>query len=164
MAHDLMRPGERCYRRILSLFGPGILTRGRIDRTKLADHVFKDPHALKALEDIIHPEVIKETKKKIRDLKKTKGVRAIVLDVPLLFESGMDRLCDVTLLVKAPRQTQISRTVTRLRLSRQEAARRLKRQWPTTKKMRLADVIVNNKGKKKQLKDTVTAVWDRFVR
>lgn len=119
---------------------------------------------MKALEDIIHPEVIKETKKKIRDLKKTKGVRAIVLDVPLLFESGMDRLCDVTLLVKAPRQTQISRTVTRLRLSRQEAARRLKRQWPTTKKMRLADVIVNNKGKKKQLKDTVTAVWDRFVR
>lgn len=108
---------------------------GTNNRKKIADIVFDDKKKLQKLNKIVHPAVIRETKKII---KKKRGI--IVLDVPLLFESKMDKLCDIVIVVRCKRNAQIRRS----KFSRKEVLRRLKRQIPMKKKLKYADYIVDN--------------------
>jgi dephospho-CoA kinase len=163
LAHRALRSGEGCFKKVVRVFGLELVTRGQIDRKKLADIVFNNPPELKKLEAIIHPIVIRETRKQILLLKKA-GKPVIVLDVPLLFETGMDQLVDVTIVVKVNKKVQMTRCLKQHHLTRAQALQRIRRQWSMTQKVQRADIIVENGGTIKETAKLVKRIWEMINR
>ena len=87
-----------------------------------------------------------------------------MMDVPLLFESGLDRTVDVVVVVKASRNAQIIRAAKRLNISRIEALRRIKAQQPLNQKIRLADYVIDNGAGKLKTKQQVKEIWQKLNR
>ncbi len=158
--HELIRPQGLLYKRIVSTFGRGILGKTRqIDRKKLAKIVFSNRNALKTLSRITHPAIIRKIKERLSQLKRTKRCRVIVIDAPLLIEAGLIRLMDKLLVVKANKKNQVARCKRRKGLSRVEALKRIRRQIPLTKKIKLADYVIDNNGTLKQTRKQVNNIW-----
>lgn len=163
LAHRGMRPGGACYKKILKAFGAGILNKGRIDRRKLAEVVFNSRPKLKKLEGIVHPFVIKEARAHARSFAKA-GKNVIVLDVPLLFESGMDKLTDLTVTVRTSGAVQLARIKRQGRLSAQEAKRRIKAQFSLNEKVRRSDLVIDNNGPLHRTREQVKQIWNMLQR
>lgn len=164
LAHQaLSGPGD-CFSKIIARFGTDVLSRGRIDRKKLSAIVFDNPKALKILEDIIHPQVINAMRRKIKALRKEKGVKCVVADVPLLFESEFDKDMDYIVVVKAKPSQQVARTVRRLSLTHQEIFKRIKRQMPLSQKIQRADIIIDNGGSREKTRRQVRLIWQGLAK
>ncbi|MCK5014638.1 MAG: dephospho-CoA kinase [Candidatus Omnitrophica bacterium] len=162
IAHQLMRPGSVCFGRIVKAFGKDVLTAGKIDRKRIAKQVFHNSRQLRKLEKIVHPEVRGSLLAKIKAYKSRKPKTVIVLDVPLLFEAKLDRDVDISIVVKASRTNRISRATKLLRITKSEAQRRIKAQMPLRKKIRLADMIIDNDGTLKQTIKQVKQIWEKL--
>ncbi|MBF0523062.1 MAG: dephospho-CoA kinase [Candidatus Omnitrophica bacterium] len=161
IAHQEMTPQGSCYRPIVKVFGQKILNEdGMIDRKKLSGIVFKDRAQLNKLMKIIHPAVKKEIRKVVQSLRGKQGI--LVLDVPLLFESGLHKEVDVSVVVKAHRQKQITRAVRQLKISKVQAGNRIKAQMPLKAKIRLANFIIDNNGTINQTRKQVVQIWDEL--
>lgn len=161
IAHKLIKPGSSCYKKIIKLFGSSLLRPDKktIDRINLSRIVFKNKIMLKKLNQIVHPVVIKEIKEQI---KKTARKR-VILDIPLLYESGLDKLADKVIVVKAVRDKQIRRLLNKTGLRRQEIIERIKSQIPLSDKLCRADFIIDNSGSleqtEKQIKKLRRQLW-----
>ena len=164
IVHRIIRRQGICFQSIVDEFGQDILNRGDIDRRKLAALVFKDFKKLDKLTSIIHPVVKQELMEKVQGYKKRFKRAVIVIDVPLLFESGLNRDVDVTMVVKARRKEQLARATGDLGLTTAEARRRIQAQWPLTKKIRMADIIIDNSGTREQTKKEVERIWQKLRR
>ena len=164
IAHQLIGPRGACTGAVVKAFGSAILKGGNIDRRRLAAIVFHDPKKIKRLEGIIHPNVNKEISARLTEFKRDSQVQVVILDVPLLFESRLDRLVDYTVVVKAGRQNQMKRAVGKLRLSRGEALRRIRNQMPLREKIRRADIIIDNEGSLTKTYNQVKEIWQRIHR
>lgn len=117
------------------VFGDGVFTpEGALDRAKLAGLVFADPAARRALEGILHP-LIQRAMLDRMDAAWRDGAKTVVLDVPLLFETGMDALCDETWALCAGREQQIARIVARDGLTREAAEARIDSQLPSEERV-----------------------------
>lgn len=109
-------------------FGECILTsNGALDRQKLAPIVFKDPDELEKLNAITHKAILAEIKRHLDEYKNT-GIKAVTLQVPLMFESGADKLCDAVLCVAASEEKRIERICQRDGISKKDAQNRIKNQ------------------------------------
>lgn len=128
-------------------------------RQRLAGFVFDQPGTLKKLCRIIHPLVKREI---FSELKKHKSGRAIVIDAPLLIESGLDEKCDYLLVVKANLKQQLERASESLSLPEEQIRKRIKQQMPLRKKMRLADFVIDNRGTLKNTEKQVKEVWEEI--
>ena len=162
IAHQQITPKGTCFKKIVKVFGKGILTSGRIDRKKVAARVFGDMRQLRALEKIIHPAVRRVIKTKIKQHKVNKRTAVIVIDVPLLFESKLDMCVDLSIVVKANKLKQITRATKELGMSKTDAERRLKTQMPLKQKIRLADMIIDNNGTLTNTKKQVKRIWEKL--
>ena len=121
---------------------PGSTRNGTVDRAKLGKQVTGDPTALRRLEAIVHPLVRNAETKFLRDAE-IAGAPIVVLDVPLLFETGGDGRVDATVVVSAPAEMQRERVLERgVSLERLEAL--LARQMPDAEKRRRADFVVDS--------------------
>lgn len=141
LAHESILPKGRCYKKIIVSFGKGILrSDGTIDRPKLGSIVFGNKKLLKELSNIIHPEVIK----KMENIIKKSKTKIIVLDIPLLIESGLEKLVDKLIVVKINRREQLKRIRNKTALSRKDILKRIDSQIPLRVKTRLADFIIDN--------------------
>ncbi|MGF1609696.1 MAG: dephospho-CoA kinase [Kiloniellales bacterium] len=140
VVHDLLAQEGAAARAITAVF-PGVLRDGRIDRRKLGDRVFGDPAALAALEAILHPLVRRRT---MAFLKRQARARRqlVVLDIPLLFETGGDSLCDAVILVSAPKRIQRARVLRRPGMTPEKFAAICAQQLPDAEKRRRADFVV----------------------
>jgi dephospho-CoA kinase len=120
---------------------PDAVKNGAVDRAALGKLVYGDPAALKRLEAIVHPLV-----GKARDafLAEMRGRRepVVVLDIPLLFEAGLDRLCDATVVVTAPPFLQEARVMSRPGMTRERFLRIRAQQMSDAEKRRRADFVV----------------------
>lgn len=112
-----------------------------IDRKALGRIVFASPVAKEELENILHPLVWEEQQKFIAKCRRA-GHRAIVLDVPLLFETGRNRICDKTICVTAPSFIQKTRVLSRKGMSSEKYQAVLKAQMPDRDKRYLSDFVV----------------------
>jgi len=121
---------------------PGVWKDGVLDRKKLADIVFSDEQALQDLNFITHSQV----RAQMHLVTAHAENRLIVLDVPLLFESGIDRLCDLTLAVLADREGSLLRIMKRDGIDRSRAEARLNSQPDDDFYRERADLIVQNRG------------------
>jgi dephospho-CoA kinase len=112
IAHELL--GENSIKNeIVTEFGKGILGRqSEIDRQKLAVIVFGDGEKLQILCEILHPRVTERTKGLIAEYR-GQGVPAVVLDMPLLVEAGLEKLCDMLVFVDCERPLRLERAVKR---------------------------------------------------
>ncbi len=161
-ARQVVRKGTPIYKAIVKLFGPDFLKKDKeLDRKKLADHVFSYPRDLKKLNILIHPGVIVECFKQIERFRDRKGL--LVLDVPLLFESKMERLADYTVVVSASKATILKRA-RRKGIPRPLANKILSTQWSLKRKERFADFVIRNDGSVKQLEKQVLELLNKLKR
>ena len=131
-------PGGRALAAIEELF-PGTTHEGGLHREKLGAAVFGDHAKLRALEQILHP-LVAEAQSSFLAAHRLKP--AIVLDVPLLFEKGGWRHCNITVVVSAPYRVQRARVLARQGMTPQKFAGILKGQMPDREKRRRADVVI----------------------
>lgn len=163
IARRLMAPEGPCFRPVVRRFGREILTGGRIDRAKLAGIVFKDAAKLKALTRIIHPWVLREIKKEIIRVSRSRK-QPVVIDAPLLIEAGLDRIVDWLIVVKAPRKVQLQRALARGGMTPSEALRRIGMQMPLKEKIKRADAVIDNGANLSKTEKQVEAIWQRISR
>ncbi|MDP2654820.1 MAG: dephospho-CoA kinase [Candidatus Omnitrophota bacterium] len=163
IVHGLMMRDRACRARIIKRFGPGILSGRTIDRRKIAAVVFSDTGALDDLTRIVHPLVMKTAREQLSRWKRGGRVKVAALDVPLLFESGMDRLADYTVTVTASKKQQVDRTKKRLGMSRADVLRRMSEQMPLRRKAAMADIVIRNGRSLVETQRQVQRVWDKII-
>ena len=162
IVHAQLSVKGRPFNQVVKAFGTEILSRGKIDRRELGRIVFKDSKQLKKIEKIVHPVVKEEIVKKINHFKKRGFKKVLIIEVPLLFESGFNRLMDYTIVVKAKEKQQLSRAVEKFGISRREALRRLRKQMPFKQKVKLADFVINNSRSLTNTKKRVKEIWQEL--
>jgi dephospho-CoA kinase len=140
VVHRLQARGGRAVRAIATAF-PGTVRDGAVDRAALRQAVLGKLDALTRLEGILHPMVRQEERAFVARARR-RGMRAVVLDIPLLLETGGDQRVDRIIVVSAPRAVQMHRIRARRRMSDADIKAVIARQMPDAEKRRRADVIV----------------------
>jgi len=162
IAHQLSKKGEKGWQKVVSEFGEEILKENdELDRAKLADIVFSDPVKRKKLESLLHPIIIKKMKDKAN--KYLSQDKIVFLMAPLLFEAGIDKFCDQIWLIAAARELQIRRIIKRDEITREEAVNRIESQLSLAEKEEKSDVVINNDGSKKELKEEIDYYWNELI-
>jgi dephospho-CoA kinase len=147
IAHHLMEPHQPVWDDIVAHFGPKILNPDMtIDRVKLGAIVFEDSQQISQLNRIAHPRIVASIKEDMRKINDDHPDSVVVLDIPLLYEAHMDKLCDQVWVVWIPRETQIARLMERNGLSREDALHRIDSQMSLDEKARRAAVVIDNSG------------------
>ena len=138
--HRMQARGGRAIRAIGAAF-PGTVRDGEVDRAALRQAVLGEPRALAKLEGILHP-MVREQEHAFVARARRRGARAVVLDIPLLLETGGDRRVDRIVVVSAPRDVQMHRIRARRRMSNTDIDAVIARQMPDAEKRRRADVVI----------------------
>lgn len=140
--HGLQAPGGEAVPMIARLI-PGSVQDGRIDRAVLRRAVIADASLFTKLERIMHP-LVRASQARFLGRARRAGRRWAVLDIPLLFERGGYRACDLVVVVSAPRALQLQRVRRRRGMSEAEALALIARQMPDAEKRRRADLVISS--------------------
>jgi dephospho-CoA kinase len=138
--HDLEGPGGGAVRPIAAAF-PGVVTDGVVDRARLRARLVADPTALARLEAILHP-LVRAAERAFLARARRDRKRLVVLDIPLLLETGGDRRVDEVVVVSAPAAVQQARLERRGKMQPGELSAILARQMSDREKRRRADRVV----------------------
>ena len=162
LAHQVLTYDE-VKQAIRERFGNAVMTpEGAVDRQAVARIVFAPGEAgqkeLEFLEQLTHPAVGRLALAEVERLKREKTCAAIVLDVPLLFESGWNRWCDKVVYVDVPRAVRLERARAR-GWTEEDFSRREARQESLETKRRLADVMIDNSASRSHAQAQVRQVW-----
>ena len=122
---------------------PGTITDGKVDRTKLSARVLGDGAALKRLEAIVHP-LVRESEQQFLADAERRGEKVVLLDIPLLFETGGERRVDAIVVVSAPPEAQRARVLARPGMTAEKLEAVLAKQLPDAEKRRRADFVVDS--------------------
>lgn len=125
---------------------------GTVERAEIKKIVFEDKEKLKILNDIIHPRVL-DHYKKIREISDRK--EKIIFDVPLLFESGIDKLCDKIIVVISNYEIQVQRIIERDKIDRSLAEKIISSQMSNEEKIKRADIVIENNSSLDELKKEI---------
>jgi len=145
--HALTKPGGAAIPAITTAF-PDLSTGTGINRRELSQRAFDDPAVLRKLEEILHPMVRAETARFLRQ-QRARGQQVVVLDIPLLFETGGEKRCDAVAVVSAPRVVQLQRVLARPDITLRKLAGIEARQMPDAEKRKRADFVISTgRGKR----------------
>ena len=146
LSRKVVEPGEPAYNKIVETFGFQILQDDRtIDRKRLGKIIFSDEEKRQQLNSIVHPQVRKEMLEE-RDAYKAEDYPAVVLDIPLLFESKLTSYVDRTMVVYVDEEIQLKRLMERDQSEREEAEERIQAQLSIAEKAKMADAVIDNNG------------------
>ncbi|HDL09825.1 MAG TPA: dephospho-CoA kinase [Candidatus Omnitrophica bacterium] len=151
IAHDILRL-ETVKKKLVGYFGKDILHNGEISTKKLSAKAFRNKENWQKLVGITHPFIIKRVKNKIA----IADSKYIAIDAPLLFESGLDELCNYIVWIKADLEIRKKRIN---RLSWQEVNNRTKYLIPAGIKEKMADFVVVNNGEKRRLMKNAQKIY-----
>ncbi|MFH0918284.1 MAG: dephospho-CoA kinase [Candidatus Omnitrophota bacterium] len=155
LGHDLISSGTGVYGKIIKSFGRGILrSDNSIDRAKLSKIVFTQRAALAKLNGIVHPELIRQIKRRIRK----SNNKIIILDAALIIEAGLTSLVDKLVVVTAKKQQQILRAQKSLGLVKKQVILRMKSQISQKAKLRFADFIIDNSSQLSKTQKQVSKI------
>jgi len=164
MAHQAMEPKRLAWRHIVKAFGEGILNEDQtVNRRQLASLVFQDEQRRKRLERIIHPRVLRLMKQQLHRLRRSRRVKAVVLDVPLLVEAGGQPIVDALVVVTAPPEVQRERLKKKYGWSDEETTARMDAQLELSAKVALADHVVDNADGVDTTRTQVKRIWNQLV-
>lgn len=140
IVHRLLGKGGAAVKAVAKQF-PGVAENGAVNRKALGDIVFRDKAKLRALERILHPLVVEAEIAFVRKQQRL-GAALVALDIPLLFETGADERCDLTLVATAPFFIQRQRVLARPNMTEEKFREILRSQLPDCEKRARADVVV----------------------
>ncbi len=144
LCHDVYMKGNECYDDLVRNFGDDILgDDGEIDRKKLFNLTFTDNDKYERLTSVAFYHIMRQTKRWL-DERSGEGVKIAVIDAPMLYESGFDKMCHKVICVTADTPTQISRIMKRDGISEEEARVRLGKQKANIYYTSKADYELNN--------------------
>jgi dephospho-CoA kinase len=159
VAREVVAVGTPAWEELRRTWGPEFFKEdGSLDRARVAQRVFSDPQARTQLNDLIHPQVARKIKEGLEALER-QGAPLVVVEVPLLFEAGLERAYDRIVVVFAAPGDQVSRLHTRDQRPSGEIAGILKAQWPLKEKLDRADYIVDNRGTLSDTRLQVKNIW-----
>jgi dephospho-CoA kinase len=146
IAHQVL---EQQKEKISELFGPEMIKEERVDRKVLGAVVFADPFKRKKLEALLHPLIYEEivAQAEVEDMKE----KPYIVDIPLFFEGGRYPIRR-TLVVYAPQEQQVTRTIMRDELGKEAVLERIAAQMDIEEKRYLGDFVIDNSGDQKQLR------------
>ncbi len=148
---------EDVIKEIGNIFGKEVInSEGKIDRLKIKEIVFNNKEKLKKLNDLIHPKVMEEFKK----IKENTGKNDIIIfDVPLLFESGMDKMCDKIILVFTDKDIQIKRMLERDGITEELAEKIINSQMSLEEKLNKSQIHLENNGTLEDLREKSETIY-----
>ena len=160
ITRELQQPGTPVFTEMVERFGPGIVAEdGTLDRQAVADLVFNDADALADLNKIVHPAVGAEIG--ARMAAEAEADHLVVLDVPLLVESGRDDLVGLVVVDVDP-EVAVRRLVEHRGMREDDVRARMARQVGREERLARADVVIDNSGTLEDLAAEVAAAWPRL--
>ncbi len=163
--HRLLAPGGAAVKAVAELFPEAVTREGGIDRVAVGRRVFADPAALRRLERVLHP-LVRRSQERFLKRARARHLPLVVLDVPLLLETGGEKRCDAVIVVSAPAWLQRARVMARPGMTEERFQAMLGKQMPDDEKRRRADFIVpSGLGRAvtfRALKRVLREVRDRF--
>jgi dephospho-CoA kinase len=161
ITRELQQPGTPVFEAMVERFGRGIVAPdGTLDRQAVADVVFADAEALAELGRIVHPAVGAEIARRLQEEASTDHV--VILDVPLLVESGRDDMRALVVVDLDP-EIAVSRLVERRGMREDDARARMARQASRADRLAKADIVIDNSGTVADLEVAVAAAWPAIV-
>ena len=145
IAREWVEPQKPAWLEIVEIFGKDIVNKDRtINRKRLGEIVFNDPLKKRKLEEIVHPRVIEEESRMVKEYLKIKPDGIVIIDAALLIEAGSHKRVDKLIVVYADKETQTKRLMERDGLSRPDAEKRIASQMPLDEKVKMADFVIDN--------------------
>ncbi len=146
-ARDVVKKRLPAWEKIRNHFGPDVLLPdGEINREWLGNVIFHQPKEKEILNAIVHPHVFREMEKQIREAEKTHPDGLVIQDIPLLFESKMEKKISPVIVVYVPESLQLERLMKRNGLSENSAMARIHSQMSIEEKKKLANFVIDNSG------------------
>lgn len=159
IGHDLMEPGEINYKGIVAHFGTDFLDETKhIDRKKLGNLVFQDPEKLEQLNQLTHPNILKETKHRIEQLKENPDVSMVCLESALLLDTPLCVFCDEIWYIYADQETRVARLMEGRNYTREYCLSVMEKQLSETYFLEKADVVIDNSGSLEQTKEQLKKI------
>jgi dephospho-CoA kinase len=163
LARDAVTKGSPALDAIVSRWGKDVLDKeGNLDRAALRHIVFEDQGDLDALNEIVHPEVLRLREEGIAAARE-RGEQVVVSVVPLLFERHLADDYDFIVLVDAPRSVRLDRIVRDRGLEEAEAMKMIASQMPADLKRARADYVIENNGSLEELEEKVDRLWEEIA-
>ena len=163
ISRELTQKDNTVLDEIRRCFGTSVFDdNGNLLRQDLANIVFSDSSKKESLEDIVVTrifEIVRDDLSKHRSL----GTKLVFIDAPLLIETGLNRLCDVCVLVTADIETRINRVEKRDGISRDRVLERISNQMPESEKKAVADELIDNSGSIEYLNNSVERLINKYV-
>jgi len=160
LSREAVRPCSDAWWQVVNYFGKEIVGRDlEIDRKRLRNIIIEDKGKRRVLEAIIHPEVMAMCRARIEAIKKIEPDALIIVDVPLLIETGLQAEFDTVIVVYVSEPEQIRRVMEREGVDEEEARRLIGLQMPLREKLRFADVVINNEGRIEETAKQVKQVF-----
>jgi dephospho-CoA kinase len=162
IAREVVEPGTEGLAEVVDAFGPEVLLPdGTLDRPRLGEIVFADPELLGKLNAIVHPRVGARMAELERE---ARSGSIVVLDVPLIAESGRTDGYDLVVVVDAPPRVQVDRLVRRRGMTREQAKARMAAQASREQRLAIADIVIDNSGSLTELDRQVGDLWAELRR
>lgn len=164
LARQIVEPDQPAWQEIVAHFGKTVLLPdGHLNRKLLGNIVFHSPADREVLNKITHSRIFHEMKQTIFAMEK-QGERIVVLDVPLLLETGFVDLVDEIWVVYVNEEVEMERLQKRDHLTADEAKARIQAQMPLRDKLRYATIVINNEGDLAATALQVEKAWERARR
>lgn len=153
--HDIISTDSECTKELVAVFGERVHARPGIDRALLREIVFSSSDNLKRLNEITHRHILNS----VRDVIRHTEADGIIIDAPLLFESGFDKECDLTVCVVAHNDIRLKRIIERDGISRDAAQRRIASQISNDELIERCDYSLENNATEEELKVSVSDLY-----
>lgn len=162
IARQVVEPGQKAYAGVIDCFGPGVLRKDKtLDRAKLRNLMIHKPDLRKQLEALLHPIILEEMVLQMENAAYDKEA-ACAVEVPLLFESGMENKFNVTVTVVAEKSELLERISRRDKVSTESAGKMLDLQMTQDEKIKKADYVITNKGTPVELFESVQNCYGKI--
>ena len=163
LAREAVMKGSPALQSIVEKWGSEVLdAEGNLDRAQLRHRVFEDQSELDALNEIVHPEIMRRRVEEVAAAR-ARGDQVAVCVIPLLFERHLADEFDTIVLVDAPRSVRLDRIVRDRKIDEAEAMKMIASQMPADLKRARADYVIENAGTKKELEAEVERVWQAIA-
>lgn len=163
IARQVVEPGTEGYDAVVHLFGKKVLLEdGSLDRASLRKIIIYDDEMRKKMENILHPRILKEMFFQMEHADYTDKKKAVAVEVPLLFETGLERYFDVSIAVVADFSDLVGRVASRDKVEKNNAKKMLDLQMSQALKTVRADHVIKNSGTLSELFDSVDNIFEKI--
>ncbi|MCP3876404.1 MAG: dephospho-CoA kinase [Desulfobacteraceae bacterium] len=162
IARQVVEPGAKAFKKIVELFGTKVVQEdGALNRSILRKIIVSDPKLRTKMENILHPQILREMIFQMENAD-YKDKKAVAVEVPLLFETGMEKYFDATVTVTAKDMDLVQRISVRDNVKKKDAQKILNLQMPQEEKIAKADYVVINKGTSLELFESVDNLFEKI--